>query len=555
MNSIKSKIVIFAIIATLLPSAGLGLLSFKQNEALVSDNLTRELRTLADNIEKQLSLWLDENFLAVRALSTSAPVIEGLSALSTLDPPADTAAGNIGKPTPFTHSVIENYLRSVQQKLETIRELTLCDVDGQQIASSANHAKHPDIPERWPHNALAAGSIIVWPSWNDHYETATFDIAFPVLSYDGRLIGAITATLDFGMFRERLVEVGQFWPDKIALLDQNGQILLGSAPEIHYPAKLDARHWELIQIFGEPVTYDGLAYSKAIGLARALENFPAVILVERDYQEARTAWIELRNRFLEFVAMLIIIVTIVALYMGHKIVTPLERLIGAVKGIADGNLETRLPISQKDEVGDLTAMFNQMADALRDKHTEITVANETMQRQNQMLQKLSITDGLTGLYNRGKLDAILAEQLALFKRHGRAFCLLMVDIDHFKDINDDFGHIMGDKILITVAAVLLRSIRAIDYAARYGGDEFMVILTETNAGAAANTAERIRTEVSTACREFTEHAIKVTLSIGITQSQPGDNTSADLIARADAALYEAKHAGRNRVHCIGAVTY
>ncbi|MCC6161351.1 MAG: GGDEF domain-containing protein, partial [Nitrosomonas sp.] len=183
---------------------------------------------------------------------------------------------------------------------------------------------------------------------------------------------------------------------------------------------------------------------------------------------------------------------------------------------------------------------------------EITAANQAMQQQNQLLQKLSITDGLTGLYNRAKLNTILAEQLARFKRNDRAFCLLMIDVDYFKNINDQLGHIMGDKILVTVASVLQKSIRTVDYAARYGGDEFMAILIETHSSAAIRTAERIRSEVSAACRAFEEHPVEITLSIGIAQSHPDDTTPGDLIARADVALYEAKRLGRNRVHCIDA---
>jgi len=106
---------------------------------------------------------------------------------------------------------------------------------------------------------------------------------------------------------------------------------------------------------------------------------------------------------------------------------------------------------------------------------------------------------------------------------------------------------MGDKILMTVSSVLLKSIRTIDYAARYGGDEFMIVLTETDIDAAIKTAERIRTQTSTLCQEFEESPVKITLSVGIAQSQHGDMMPNDLIARADAALYEAKKAGRDQV--------
>lgn len=549
MNSIKSKIVVFAVIATLLPAAGLGLLSFKQNETLISDSVTRELRTLSDSISRQMDLWLDENTLAVRALSTSNPVIEGLSVLNRSPNDSDS------EETKQARSAMAGYLHSVQGKLDQILELTVFDNARQIVASSTVISEAYVIPERWPHNSLITGAITTPPGWNTRYATATFSIVFPVLSYDSQLIGTIAATLDFGSLKSKLVEARAFSSGEVIILDRNGKVLLSSAPGVSHPAKLESYYWELIQMLDESMTYAGLAYPKAIGLAHTLETLPVTVLVERNYHDIHLTWVKLRNRFLAFVGILVIIVTAVALYMGHSIVTPLEKLINAVKEIVNGNFDTRLPVTQKDEIGQLTSMFNQMTDVLRRKHREIMAANQAMQQQNQLLQKLSVTDGLTKLYNRGKLNDILTEQLARFKRHHRAFCLLMIDVDHFKNINDDLGHIMGDKILVTVAAVLLKSIRTIDYAARYGGDEFMIILTETNAGAAVKTAERIRTQVSAACREFTEHPIKITLSIGITQSQHGDTVPADLIARADAALYEAKKAGRNQVHCIGTVIH
>lgn len=534
-------------IATLLPTISLSLLSFKQNEALISDSVTRELRILADNTNRQLDQWAGENMLAIRALSTSSPVIEGLTTLKQF---SDSESASAVKQT---QSVMASYLRSVQIKLDEVLELTVFDATRKIVASSSTST--PEVrepPEQWTHTSLTSGTIAIPPAWNDRFATATISIIYPVLSYDSQLIGAIAATLDLGTFESRLAEIKKFSSGEIVLLDQHGKVLLGSAPGVDHQAVLSPHQWELIQMFDEPISYDGLSYPKAIGLAHTSENIPVTILVEQDHSAIQAAWIKLRNRFLEFVSILIIIVTAVALYMGHSIVTPLKQLINAVKGIVEGNLDIYLPAKRRDEVGQLTDIFNQMTRALRNKHIEIMTANQAMQQQNQLLQKLSITDGLTGLYNRTKLNTILSEQLARFKRHDRPFCLLMIDIDYFKTINDKLGHIVGDRILVTVASVLLKSIRTIDYAARYGGDEFVVILTETNSSAAIKTAERIRAEVNSACLAFKEHPAHITLSIGITQSYYDDITPNDLIARADAALYEAKESGRDRVHCADA---
>ena len=181
-----------------------------------------------------------------------------------------------------------------------------------------------------------------------------------------------------------------------------------------------------------------------------------------------------------------------------------------------------------------------MADRLRQSHAEIMAANEAMQQQNQVLETLSITDSLTGLYNRSKLDAILTDELARFKRTQRQFALLMLDIDHFKTLNDTYGHITGDEILVAVARILLQSIRSIDYAARYGGDEFIIILVETSADLAHKTAERIRSQVENMHYSANGSTIAVTVSIGIVQCQPDDMTPTAVFARADQALYEAK---------------
>lgn len=535
---------VFAVISTLLPTIGLGLLSFKQNEVLINDSVTRELRVLIDNINRQLNKWSEENMLAIRALSTSNIVIEGLTVLQQPD------TDNEPTDPKQTSSNMVDYLYSVQEKLDEILELTVFDHAGKIIASSSNTPEVHKVPEKWTHTLLTSGVIAIPPVWNNHFATATVSITFPVLSYDNQRIGAIAATLDIGTFKSKLMEIKKLAAGEITMLDHKGNVLLSSAPNVDHQTTLSSQQWELMQMDEESVTYEGLAYPQAIGLTYLSEAIPAVILVEQNYSSIQAAWIKLRDRFIEFVGMLVVIITGVALYMGHSIVTPLKRLIGAARSIVEGNLDIQLPIRHKDEVGQLTDMFNHMTNSLRSQRTEILAANQAMQQQNQLLQKLSITDGLTGLYNRNKLNVILAEQLARLKRHHRLFCLLMIDIDHFKNINDELGHIVGDKILMMVATVLLKSIRTIDYAARYGGDEFMIVLTETDLHAASIIAERIRAEVKATCLTLEAHPLPITLSIGITQSHQTDTTASDLIARADAALYEAKRLGRDQVYCV-----
>jgi len=126
----------------------------------------------------------------------------------------------------------------------------------------------------------------------------------------------------------------------------------------------------------------------------------------------------------------------------------------------------------------------------------------------------------------------------------------MIDVDYFKALNDSLGHVAGDEILTAVAKKIFHCIRSVDFAARYGGDEFILILTETTVDEAMKTAERIRSHVANIYCNAINNTVQVTLSIGIIQSEPEDTSLTILLSRVDSALYEAKHAGRNQAYCM-----
>jgi two-component system cell cycle response regulator len=172
--------------------------------------------------------------------------------------------------------------------------------------------------------------------------------------------------------------------------------------------------------------------------------------------------------------------------------------------------------------------------------------SDALKAANAQLTALSVTDGLTGLYNRRHLDQRLAEEIALAKRHSFPISCLMVDVDRFKHINDCFGHQEGDRVLQAVARVLRQSTRVSDIVGRYGGEEFMVITPGTPLASACKLGERIRTQMEAQEIPIADEVIHVTVSIGVAElGRTG--TPESLIAAADRALYVAKRGGRNRV--------
>jgi len=182
---------------------------------------------------------------------------------------------------------------------------------------------------------------------------------------------------------------------------------------------------------------------------------------------------------------------------------------------------------------------------------EIDRAETALTRSNEELARLSGLDPLTGLANRRTLDDCLARECARLRRPGQQIAVLLCDVDHFKAYNDHYGHLAGDACLKQVAEVLSAVVRrANDVVARYGGEEFVVVLPSTDCAGALRVAEEARARVS-ALRiphERSDVAPIVTLSVGVACSDPATPLSPeDLLRRADAALYEAKRAGRNRV--------
>jgi two-component system, cell cycle response regulator len=161
------------------------------------------------------------------------------------------------------------------------------------------------------------------------------------------------------------------------------------------------------------------------------------------------------------------------------------------------------------------------------------------------IYRLMITDGLTGAATQRAFLEFLDRERLRAKRHGRPLSLVMLDIDHFKEVNDKHGHLAGDYVLRGVAAAVRGEVRGDELFARYGGEEFAVVLPETVLEDAARFCERVRAKVESQAFAWKEQVFQVTISVGGT-SADADEDQAALLTRADARLYEAKRAGRNR---------
>ncbi|MFO7598537.1 MAG: diguanylate cyclase [Candidatus Desulfacyla sp.] len=190
--------------------------------------------------------------------------------------------------------------------------------------------------------------------------------------------------------------------------------------------------------------------------------------------------------------------------------------------------------------------------------TAVRILNleKSLKEANEAIRVLSITDTMTGCYNRNYMDEHLPKEMQRALRYGHAISVVMVDIDHFKEVNDTYGHQAGDRVLKVFVETMGGSIRSgVDWIARYGGEEFIVVLPETDFDRAQVLAERLRTKISEQSILYKEKEIRITASFGVTGLPSGQDMTESLkgisheamIRIADRCLYHAKQQGRNRV--------
>ncbi len=210
---------------------------------------------------------------------------------------------------------------------------------------------------------------------------------------------------------------------------------------------------------------------------------------------------------------------------------------------------SELLMEANEELGKLNLSYEQLLLELKQEKERTEKLAGDLKKSNKKLTLLATTDQLTGLYNRRHFNTLMSQELGRATRYKRPFSLIMFDIDHFKKVNDTYGHPAGDKVLSVLSRAAASAVRNTDVLARYGGEEFILLLPETIQQGAAILAERIRQTVSELKIDADGKVLRVTISLGVTTYDPGKGMkkSEEIIQSADQALYKSKETGRNKV--------
>lgn len=261
--------------------------------------------------------------------------------------------------------------------------------------------------------------------------------------------------------------------------------------------------------------------------------------------------------YLIILAMLIFFMAAIffALVLNYSIISPVRKLTYALNDMSEGQNNIHFErIDSKDEIGSMQLAFEKLRRKLLQgdvyKATVSQQQKEIKYRKSQQdhFQQLALTDALTGAVNRHHFNEVLDQEIANVNNYGNPLSIMLLDIDHFKQVNDTYGHGVGDEVLVLFYQTCVEAVRSSDVVARIGGEEFVIIMPNTTLVNAQKFAERLRKKIATLEINVADKQISVTVSIGVSQWKSDYFTNAEtFVAHADKSLYLAKNNGRNRV--------
>jgi diguanylate cyclase (GGDEF)-like protein len=565
--SIRTKLILALLLVTLLPFFGLlGFFHYSNNEQIERSGVTAQAQAAAllDAVERDFQHAVSE----VRAWTASSSISR--SALEAGALPAADLEGR-WENDDYTHSSEAALLKDLQRiSGNKFAEIFFTDPRGFVVASTnptsdfgQGPQSDPPDGEPWWAEARVEGIRHGELTYDESAHRYAVDISI-TLSHEGRFAGVLKAVYNVESLLDIIGKSTVGRSGHAVLVDAQGNVI--AAP----------RRFESI-IFNDDANVSGFKANKiaernasgytfehvpwvgqsmigvasCVGPASAFDfDWSAMVIVpveEALFSARQLFWFGALTLGAVALVLLGAVVT-----LSTRISKPLMQIADAVSQIEGGDFGVRVPHEGADEVGVLSTAINRMTkrlavyDAMNVE--KIKQLNVDLEQANGRLEQLATTDSLTGLWNRRTFFERLEQEISRVGRSDEPLSLILIDLDHFKNVNDTLGHQAGDEVLRRVGGLLQVLIRKSDMAARYGGEEMALILPGADKKSALEIAEHIRHLISAERIAVGDAPLNVTASMGVaTIGDLREPSAASMVEIADLALYRAKHAGRNRV--------
>jgi diguanylate cyclase (GGDEF)-like protein len=549
--SLQAKLLVVVLLCVVVPVLTMGAYLLQANEEVLREKMAETLTNHLLRADTTLEAWFDERLREAARWSASFVVYEAMAALER--PGADRERENLNA-----------YLTSLRGHYRVYESLFIVSPQGDVLAGTRDERL-----EEWARPRIAEGAgtgqaMVSAVRRSEFLGRPTQLILHPIQPPSGeargRVLGFFVQRLELQDLEEILGESPSDLAPPLWLLDGEGRVLAREGKVLADPGR---------EMFPGPVDTPGgqaavhEASLSGLGdtvyavrpLARA---FPGKLAATVPSMVAYEALQVSRGRLLALGGTAIVIIALLNFFAARGILRPVLLLSEGAKRVAAGDLDVYLPVRGRDEIADLTRAFNDMAGKIREGRTSLEAARDELERTNEglktanrTLETLAITDGLTSLFNHRHFQDTLDSEIRRCEQQGRTMSLLLIDIDHFKQYNDRWGHQEGDAALRRVAAQLMKGIRATDVAFRYGGEELAVLLPSCPKTQAAEVAEKLRGAVRQSAHRAGRFGERLTVSIGVATFPEDAKVARGLVDMADAALYAAKAAGRDRVVVAG----
>ncbi|MBM1170600.1 sensor domain-containing diguanylate cyclase [Microvirga arabica] len=381
------------------------------------------------------------------------------------------------------------------------------------------------------------------------------DVAAPVRDEAGRVIGVVGVHLSWTWADETRQSIlgSRFNAGgrSLWILSADGTMLLG--PQIGSKPFLDEQVLAMRQAKAGAFEDEAGSEPMLTGFAAAegYRDYPGLGWIVVSRQPDSIAFAATRGIVWMIMGLgcaIAVIGLICALYIAKGVVRPLQTIIAAANRIGRDPAITQLPrVTGSLEIVQLSSALRSLLRRAGAAEQQVIATSSQHAKDVSTLRHLAETDALSGLLNRRGFSLLADDAFGLYRRYERSLAVLILDIDLFKTINDTYGHAAGDAVIRSVGAALTKALRTSDKVARFGGEEFVVLVHEVDAAGIITVAQNLRRAVEALTIEHQDHRIAVTVSVGGAMAHRSDEDVQEVIERADSALYRAKAAGRNRV--------
>jgi diguanylate cyclase (GGDEF)-like protein len=538
----------FVFAATFLTSLVVTVTSVVSLQRYLRAEINEKFPAILGEGSERLSLWYSQRLLDIQTFSRSETIGGNLRYLG-----AATSQPRQVK----ARQEIQDYLTYVLSGFPQYWALFLLDGEGRDLLWVGKEVSLPDDLRQQLAGVADSGVSDVRFAEDRRLQA----VSAAITDANGRVVGSLHALV-------RMRELNGLL--KSQRLGPSGEVFLVGADGRYITAvhsRLPGEPYDRPLPEGNaplPVTsYACAEGEQVVGSAMLLDGLGWTLVVQEPYDEAFGPVFSVVGPLFAIDFGVIVVFSMLALWMATSIVKPVEALSVGAGRIADGETDVVvMETSSVDEIGLLTRSFNRMSAHLHRNRLELQDSrqklqkanallreqNDELQEANQALEELSLTDGLTRLKNHRFFQEHLRREIACAEISSEPLVLALIDIDHFKQLNDRYGHASGDTILVKVADIMRSLVRSSDILARYGGEEFALVPRQAPLEAVVRLAEKIRMTISATEFEVDDGGIpttvNVTVSIGIAAFSSDQQ---DLFNDADRALYRAKEMGRDCV--------